>query len=473
MIGGGGGGGSGAISQNYLTNQYCGGGGAGGAGGQYIDRVAIKGGDTININVGSGGIGGNSVGGQQSGRAGTAGENTTLVVRGNTYVAGGGGAGGEGRLASGFNLNCYGGVGGIGGTGNGNGGSSGIINYGSGGAGGNGTNGGGGGGGAGGGFRIGIVGVGGNGGAGGYIGGSSGGGAASSIGQVSNSGSIGISIPLVISGYGTLIRTSGKGSNGRTGIFTVDGESGIGYGAAGGGSGGCVGIDLSDVSGQGGYGVGGIVVIGYRSIPDIINLQSRLYRFTIKLGWEFPEVWTQPVFGERKYVHIYKKFNEDDYTLVETLSKDTLTWTDYDRNINGIHYYAVIVEYIDGTLSMPIFTNIYADEISPQIEFAGRGGFNGLRHAIYTTHNATDGDRSTMVIKLWNGESTDASALETISDPDIILVGDKKIESKNIEPFTTDSIITGSELSSWKRIYSEISKTDKNVSARIRLKNGR
>jgi hypothetical protein len=180
--------------------------------------------------------------------------------------------------------------------------------------------------------------------------------------------------------------------------------------------------------------------------------------------------------NDSEAVEVYRKKQGDaffakleeikyDYTSTDFIDTDTLE--------TGTYEYALRVRDVEDNYSEFSYITIYHTKVAPQIEFAGRGGFNALRHSIYSFHNETDVDKSMLNIKLWDTSNTDASKDPSSADPDMKLHGSKEIEAKNIEPFTTDTFISGSELDAWKRIYSVISKTDKNTSARVRLKGGR
>jgi hypothetical protein len=180
--------------------------------------------------------------------------------------------------------------------------------------------------------------------------------------------------------------------------------------------------------------------------------------------------------NDSEVVEVYRKKQGDaffsklgeieyDYTSTDFVDTETLE--------TGTYEYALRIRDVEDNYSKFSYITIYHTKVDPQIEFAGRGGFNALRHSIYTFHSETDADKSMLNIKLWNTSNMDASKAPSSADPDMKLHGSKEIESKNIEPFTTDTFISGSELDAWKRIYSIISKTDKNTSARIRLKGGR
>lgn len=142
---------------------------------------------------------------------------------------------------------------------------------------------------------------------------------------------------------------------------------------------------------------------------------------------------------------------------------------------NGTYYYALRIKGAEGTYFDFQYVDFTPDITLPQIELAGRGGYNSLRHSIYTFHDSISPEKNIIRFKIWNTEYEDASKDPGFTDPGIImnLKASEEIETKNVEPFLTDTFVTGSELNMWKEIYSVISKTDKNVSAKLRLWNGR
>jgi hypothetical protein len=173
-------------------------------------------------------------------------------------------------------------------------------------------------------------------------------------------------------------------------------------------------------------------------------------------------------------VEIYRKKQGDIYFIkIKEIEYGNTDFTDIESLDTGTYIYSLRVRDVEGNYSRFSYITIYHTKVGPQIEFAGRGGFNSVRHAIYTFHSEMDADNSLLTIKLWDTSNTDASEEPIPPFSDMKLHGSKEIEAKDIEPFTTDTFISGSELKTWKRIYSSKSKTDKNTSARIRLKGGR
>jgi hypothetical protein len=222
-------------------------------------------------------------------------------------------------------------------------------------------------------------------------------------------------------------------------------------------------------------GIGQIECLEYVTLNPYTGTQDVVLSF--KVGTDFRYIVDRVLILPEdiiETVEIYRHGSDESYyTPLINLSGPLLTYLDLNPPEDTLYYYALRTQGESGAHSVFTKVNVPYDYLQPQIELSGRGGFNALRHAIYTTHNATDGDRDAIIIKLWEGDLTDASELESTSSPNIILTGDKKVETRNVEPFTTDTFVTGSEVDAWKRIYSETSKTDKNTSARVRLKNGR
>jgi len=107
------------------------------------------------------------------------------------------------------------------------------------------------------------------------------------------------------------------------------------------------------------------------------------------------------------------------------------------------------------------------------IEFAGRGGYNALRHVIDSHFSSTEDDHNVMLFRLWNTSNTDANETPLDNAVYMKLRGNRKIETVNTQPYTTDSYVLGEGELSWAEIFSIISKSDKNTSARLKLWNGR
>jgi len=210
------------------------------------------------------------------------------------------------------------------------------------------------------------------------------------------------------------------------------------------------------------------VNIKITDLPVLINIQSSLYKTGIRLQWEYSS-------GSEyvKYIHVYRKLNEDYYELIDTLNGSVVEWVDNDRTADDTYYYALVAENHTNLFTDPIYTDTAATKIDPQIELAGRGGMYGVRHAIYSAHNDTEADRNSITVNLWKGDMTDASDLQSLEDVDLVLGGDNTIETKSIHPFNNEEYICGSEAALWKEVHSEQSKSDKLTSAKIELWNGR
>jgi len=189
-------------------------------------------------------------------------------------------------------------------------------------------------------------------------------------------------------------------------------------------------------------------------------------------------------------VEIYRRGEtEINFSKIAEVAVTDTTYKDIEQLDSGNYTYALRIRDSSGSHSMMVYSAIQHIRLDPQIEFAGAGGYNALRHAVFTLHSGSelnvipaihDGQDvediiqdSTMNIKLWDVSETDASVSPDHRLVDMKLHSNKEIELQNVEPFETDTYVTGSETSLWKRIYARISKSDKNVSARIRLKNGR
>ena len=182
------------------------------------------------------------------------------------------------------------------------------------------------------------------------------------------------------------------------------------------------------------------------------------------LEWEHGE-------GTTAYTdEIYIK-EGDNLILLGTLSSDIETFTDSTRTDSGIYSY-----YLRSMGELTFWSQFTIGSIDylktePQIEL-GVGG-EALRHAIYTYHNESEADRNSMTFKIWDSSIKNILEEPNSSDPDVILQGDEKVFTKNINPFLNDTYDLGSEESKWRKTNSVNIYSDSTKTAKLKLWNGK
>lgn len=202
----------------------------------------------------------------------------------------------------------------------------------------------------------------------------------------------------------------------------------------------------------------------YPPPKNIINLQITQKSENVILEWEHGE-------GTTAYTdEIYIK-EGDNLILLGTLSSDIETFTDSTRTDSGIYSY-----YLRSMGELTFWSQFTIGSIDylktePQIEL-GVGG-EALRHAIYTYHNESEADRNSMTFKIWDSSIKNILEEPNSSDPDVILQGDEKVFTKNINPFLNDTYDLGSEESKWRKTNSVNIYSDSTKTAKLKLWNGK
>lgn len=185
--------------------------------------------------------------------------------------------------------------------------------------------------------------------------------------------------------------------------------------------------------------------------------------------------WTRPNYDNIECYNLYRYDSLlNTYYLIQMISPNATETEDYTPNEDKRYYYAITV--YDGSFtydrreSLPALADTFFYHPEPSLEFAAHGGWNALRHYIMTIHNGTESYRNRMSFHIWNPS---INANELIQDSNMIIEGDGKIESRNIEPLTNGLYNLGTETKKWNELFSKESNSDDVKTNILKLWNGR